>query len=58
MLTEVDFSVGVSLQPDLNANHGVIGSFGNVQQRVDARLIEDKLLIINGVEGASSHSVA
>ena len=53
-LTEVDSSIGVTFEANLDSDFGVRLSLGNVEKSEDSGLIEDELHVVDCVEGASA----
>lgn len=54
--TEINPTIRVPFETDLNTNFRIVERFRDVQKSVDARLREYELLIVDGVEGSGAES--
>lgn len=56
--TEVNASIRISLKTSLDAYLRIVLGLWNIEQGVDAGIVEHELLVVNGVEGSRTDSEA
>lgn len=56
-ITEVDSSIGVSLQPNLDFDFRSGQSVRDIESIVDSRLIENELVVVDRIEGSCSQAL-